>query len=155
MFKGDGSTSAGWPAMSDWVTWDVLWNANKPIFSISCTQFKVPNNSDQENSDMEAAIKKLSASSGVDPRMILAIIMQESRGCVRVWSTAYSVVNPGLMQSANGKGSCNTGTSAGGGTVSNPCSSSQIEQMITDGTTGTGTGVSLKDLGATGSDVSA
>ena len=57
------------------------------------------------------------------------------------------------MQSANGKGSCNTGTSAGGGTVSNPCPSSQIEQMITDGTTGTGTGVSLKDLGATGSDV--
>ena len=44
---------------------------------------------------------------GVDHRFILAVIMQESGGCVRAPTTNYGVRNPGLMQDHNGSGTCN------------------------------------------------
>lgn len=56
---------------------------------------------------MHSAILDISAVSGIDARVILAVILQESTGCVRVITTAYSHDNPGLMQSFNGTGSCN------------------------------------------------
>jgi hypothetical protein len=64
---------------------------------------------------------------------ILAIIMQESKGCVRAPTTVWSHANPGLMQSAQGTGSCNPD-----GNPVSPCSSSEIRQMIHDGTNGDG-----------------
>ncbi len=65
-------------------------------------------------------------------------MMQESKGCVRAPTTNYGVTNPGLMQSHDGAGSCNNGA------VQNPCPSSEITQMITDGATGTAAGDGLK-----------
>ena len=106
----------------------------------SCTQFGAADNSASEISDIQSAIQSVGSSSGVDPRFILAIVMQESNGCVRAPTTNYGVINPGLMQSHDGSGSCNDGS------VLDPCPQSQITQMIEDGTEGTSSGVGLKQL---------
>lgn len=65
--------------------------------------------------------------------------MEESRGCVRVGATSLAVVNPGLMQSYEGKGSCAT-------PLQNPCPYSEIKQMIMDGTAPNPAGEDLQDL---------
>ncbi|KAI5200526.1 hypothetical protein E4T39_05678 [Aureobasidium subglaciale] len=139
MYTGDGSTSAGWPAQSAWMDFDSMFTANIPIMQQSCANNGWgANNSPTEISDIKAAIKKVSASSGVDARFILAIVMQESNGCVRVVTTSWSVQNPGLMQDHAGNGTCNSG-----GVIQDPCPSAEIEQMIIDGTTGTTSGDGL------------
>ena len=101
----------------------------------SCAQWSAADDSDQEISDIKSAIQSVASQSGVDERFILAIMMQESNGCVRVPTTDNGVRNPGLMQSHNGQGTCD-GT--------NPCPASEITQMITDGTEGTPSGDGLK-----------
>lgn len=144
MHYGNGSPNEGWPTESNFATFAALWAANEPVMSQSCSQFGQANNSPQENSDLKNAILSIAQSSGVDERFILAIVMQESKGCVRVWSTANSVTNPGLMQTHEGTGTCNTGTYSTTGQVSNPCPASSITQMIKDGVEGTATGAGLK-----------
>jgi hypothetical protein len=106
--------------------------------SASCTQFGVADNTDAEISEISTAIQSVGASTGIDPRFILAIMMQESNGCVRAPTTNYGVRNPGLMQSHNGAGTCNDAT------VQNPCPASEVTQMITDGAAGTSSGDGLK-----------
>ncbi|CAG8957917.1 hypothetical protein HYFRA_00000259 [Hymenoscyphus fraxineus] len=138
-FKGDGSVAQGWPAKSKWITFEDMWARQKPIMAKSCSSQNHADNSEAEMSQMKAAILAESASSGVDARFILATIMEESTGCVRVKSTFApdgSVFNPGLMQDHNGEGTCfNTPA---------PCPESQIKQMIKDGTSGTASGDGLK-----------
>ncbi|EMC91759.1 hypothetical protein BAUCODRAFT_49760, partial [Baudoinia panamericana UAMH 10762] len=138
LYLGDGTTAQGWPSMSAWTNFESMWTANLPIISISCTQFGEPNNSDQESADVKSAIQSVSSASGVDERFILAVVMQESKGCVRAPTTNWGVRNPGLMQDHDGSGTCNDA-----GTVQNPCPSSEITQMITDGTEGTAAGDGL------------
>ncbi|KAK5687731.1 hypothetical protein LTS10_001871 [Elasticomyces elasticus] len=146
IYTGDGSTGAGWPAMSDWVsTFDELFEINKPTMRSSCTRYGQPNNSDDEIDHLKSAIWSISQSSGIGPRFILAIVMQESFGCVRVWGTVGAVVNPGLMQSHSGQGSCNTGIGQAG-TTSNPCNLDQVTLMIKDGVAGTESGDGLQQL---------
>jgi hypothetical protein len=70
----------------------------------SCTQFQVENNSEDEIKDLKASIQEVAESTGIDSRFIMAIMMQESNGCVRAPTTAYSHANPGLMQSNQGNG---------------------------------------------------
>jgi hypothetical protein len=145
VYSGDGSTSAGWPSESQWVSFDSMWSANVPIMQKSCTNLgDYPNSSAQEISEIKSAISAQAAASGVDARFILAIMMQESKGCVRVKTTAWGHANPGLMQSNQGKGSCNP-SSTGDAPVT-PCPASEITQMITDGTSGTASGDGLKQL---------
>ena len=67
----------------------------------------------------------------MDPRFVLAIVVQESKGCVRAPTTTGSHSNPGLMQSDQGMGSCNTND-----TMQDPCPQSEIHQMILDGVAG-------------------
>ena len=95
---------------------------------------------------MKQSIRDIAASTGIDARFVLAIILQESTGCVRVITTAYSHANPGLMQSFNGTGSCNGNNPTAGttGTVLTPCPKSEIYQQILDGTNGTIWGPGLK-----------
>jgi hypothetical protein len=122
-----------------------MWSANVPIMQKSCTNLGgFPNTSDKEIADIKSAVKAQAAASGVDPRFVLAIMMQESKGCVRVKTTAWDHDNPGLMQSNQGKGSCNP--SSTGAAPMTPCPASQITQMITDGTSGTATGDGLKQI---------
>ncbi|KAI4724631.1 hypothetical protein E4T49_07646 [Aureobasidium sp. EXF-10728] len=139
MYTGNGTVAAGWPSVSQWMTFDAMFTANIPIMQQSCANNGWgANNSPDEIADIKASIQKVSASSGVDPRFILAIVMQESNGCVRVVTTSWSVANPGLMQDHAGSGTCNSG-----GVIQNPCPASEIEQMIVDGTTGTASGDGL------------
>ncbi|KAH8700984.1 hypothetical protein BGW36DRAFT_425783 [Talaromyces proteolyticus] len=141
VFGGNGEVSDGWPAINDWISsFDEMFSNNKEVLSSSCAQWNVPNNSDDEISALSDSIQSVAKSTGVDARFILAIVMQESNGCVRAPTTNYGVINPGLMQSHDGTGSCNNGG------VLSPCPSSQITQMITDGTAGTSSGDGLKQL---------
>ena len=94
-------------------------------------------NSADEIAAINTAIEQVAAATAVDHRFILAIMMQESKGCVRVPTTDNGVVNPGLMQDHDGAGTC-----AG----VEPCPASEITQMITDGTAGTSAGPGLATL---------
>ncbi|KAK5999434.1 hypothetical protein QM012_005435 [Aureobasidium pullulans] len=139
MYTGNGTVAAGWPAQSQWMSFDDMFTANIPIMEQSCANNGWgANDSPDEIADIKSSILKVSAASGVDPRFILAIIMQESNGCVRVITTSWSVQNPGLMQDHAGSGTCNSG-----GVIQNPCPASEIEQMIVDGTEGTSSGDGL------------
>lgn len=124
-----------------------MWSSNLAhVISKSCSTFGQINNSDQESADLKTAIQSVAKSSGVDERFILAIVMQESGGCVRAPTTNYGVVNPGLMQSHDGAHSCYN---------KSPCPSTEIVGMIQDGTTGTSSGQGLQQiLASAGSGVS-
>lgn len=138
LYLGDGTTADGWPSKSKWTNFESMWSNNMALISISCTEFGEANNSDKESDELKSAIQSVASSSGVDERFILAVVMQESKGCVRAPTTNYGVTNPGLMQSHDGAGSCNNDG------VQDPCPSSEIKQMIKDGTTGTSSGDGLK-----------
>ncbi|CAG8974091.1 hypothetical protein HYALB_00011613 [Hymenoscyphus albidus] len=136
-FKGDGSAKAGWPTDSKWVTFDKMWSTNKPKIGCPAGTTK---NSAAETDNIKAGIQSVAKSSGVDQRFILAVIMQESHGCLRVGATASpgaGVNNPGIMQSHNGQHNC---------PASGACGKDIITGMIADGTTGTKDGSGLKQL---------
>ena len=141
-YKGDGSTNAGWPSQNEWLSFDNMWEANQEILKSSCSSaFSQIDNSDQELDDIKSSIEDVSSSTGVDKTFVLAIMLQESNGCVRVQTTSYSHANPGLFQSHEGSGSCNDGSN-----VQTPCPKTQIHQMIEDGVAGTSAGDGLKQL---------
>jgi hypothetical protein len=95
---------------------------------VGCGQYGVADDSSDEIDDIKTAIEAVAAETFVDHRFILAVIMQESTGCVRAPSSIGSVTNPGLMQDHDGSSTCNSG-----GTVQNPCPESEIEGMISEG----------------------
>ncbi|KAJ5556714.1 hypothetical protein N7494_000629 [Penicillium frequentans] len=139
---GNGMVADGWPGLDQWVqSLEAMFENNKAIMSASCSQWGLPNNSDDETNSIKDAILQVEQSSGVDARFILSIVMQESKGCVRVQTTDNGVINPGLMQSHGGSGSCNRD-----GNIRNPCPENEIHQMIMDGVEGTSTGPGLKQL---------
>lgn len=82
----------------------------------------------------------------MDHRFILAVMMQESGGCVRVYTTRGQNENPGLMQDHTGSHSCNRGTKGETWGLINPCPDDQISGMIRDGVGGTTTGDGLAGL---------
>lgn len=136
MYNGNGTPSQGWPMTSAWGTWDELWRVNEPLMRQSCGwNGWGADNSQTEINNIRNAIVQVSGETGVERRYILAIVMQESKGCVRAPVTNNGVRNPGLMQSHNGSGNC-----AG----VNPCPNNQIVQMIRDGTAGTPHGDGLR-----------
>jgi hypothetical protein len=137
-FSGNGHPSQGWPDFAQWGSFDELWNQNAPVMAQSCGwNGWGADNSPEEIANIRSAITQVSGESGVDARFILAVVMQESVGCVRAPTTYNGVVNPGLMQSHNGVGTC-----AG----VNPCPASTILQMIRDGTSGTPNGDGLTQV---------
>ncbi|EME86323.1 uncharacterized protein MYCFIDRAFT_101380, partial [Pseudocercospora fijiensis CIRAD86] len=138
-YLGTGKPDEGWPTEDSWLSLDQLFEVNQNLMSTSCKQWNVADNSAAEISDLKSSIETVAQSSGVDARFILAIMLQESNGCVRAPTTSYSVTNPGLMQSYQGIGTCNPGTAVAPQPV-NPCPASDITQMIQDGTDGTGEG---------------
>ncbi|OAA64900.1 hypothetical protein ISF_04310 [Cordyceps fumosorosea ARSEF 2679] len=138
VFLGTGAASSGWPEEDQWASFDSLWAANEAnVLPIGCGAFGQANDSPQEIADIKAAILSVAASSGVDSRFILAIVMQESNGCVRVPTTNGGVRNPGLMQSHDGSHTCDG---------VNPCPKETILGMIQDGVEGTPAGDGLKQL---------
>ncbi|TVY19348.1 hypothetical protein LARI1_G003573 [Lachnellula arida] len=126
--SGDGSVAAGWPATSDWLAFDDLWTANVATIGASCTGGI--QNSAAETANIKTGILSAASAYNVDSRYILATIMQESHGCVRVGTTALGNANPGLMQDHDGDYNC-VGVAAGA------CTATEISGMINDGTGGT------------------
>ena len=111
---------------------------------VSCQQWDVANDSDEELACLKKSIIHVAKITGIDARFILAIMMQESKGCVRVYTTAGSHPNPGLLQSYNGNGTCNPNSGPLNvpgvpyvGPILTPCPASNIYQMILEGTNGT------------------
>ncbi|KIW18037.1 hypothetical protein PV08_02324 [Exophiala spinifera] len=127
-YSGDGSVEAGWPPMSQWLSYDALLHNVKPYIGQNCIN-NVPGNTPDETTQVLDSIITIANETDVDPRFILAVVMQESNGCVRVATTAVSNANPGLMQSYEGKASCDMN-----GVPVSPCPQASIYQMIVDGT---------------------
>lgn len=106
----------------------------------SCKQYGQPNNSGPEIGDIYNSIQTVAQETLLDHRFILAVMIQESGGCVRAPTSNYGVRNPGLMQDHNGSGTCNSDITK---KVLNPCPTAQILQMIREGAAGTASGDGL------------
>ncbi|KJX93021.1 muramidase like protein [Zymoseptoria brevis] len=115
----------------------IMFDNYKATMFTSCSQWSVPKNSGEEVGDIWNAIQQVSGETGVDHRFILAIVMQESGGCVRVPGTDNGVRNPGLLQDHDGAATCNENG------VTTPCSQETITQMIRVGVAGTAAGDGL------------
>ncbi|KAF2665286.1 hypothetical protein BT63DRAFT_60689 [Microthyrium microscopicum] len=130
-----------WPVANEWWdTFDDMFKGNIEVIRNGCSQFHVPNNSDQEIATIFTATGDIGREVGMDPRFILAIMLEESNACVRAPTTNNGVRNPGVMQSHNGAGTCNDGH------VQSPCPKDAIYQMIRDGVQGTAYGDGLRQL---------
>ena len=129
LYSGDGSLAAGWPTEEQWVSFENMFNNSKPVMFSSCkdNSYDGVNDSGPEVGAIYDAIQDIAAQTKVDHRFILAIIMQESGGCVRVPTSANGVVNPGLMQSHNGAGTCKPNENQPG---QNPCPTSTVSSRI-------------------------
>lgn len=80
---------------------------------------------------VQRAIQQVSNETDVDARFILAVMIQESWGCVRAPTTNGGVRNPGLMQDHNGSATCNSDIAPYA--VQVPCPRDTITQMIREG----------------------
>ena len=130
LLHGDGSS---WPGETSWLSFEDMWNKNQAIVGTNCMGNVAPNNP-AETEQIRTAIGEYALKSNLPLQYILAVILQESKGCVRVETTIWSHPNPGLMQSDQGTGTC-AGVS--------PCPASMILQMVHDGTMGTDLGWGL------------
>jgi hypothetical protein len=133
--SGSPSTTCKSPQMFSLLMSLHRWAGNQALMNTSCTQYHQPNNSKDEINDIRTAAVVIAILSGVDERFILATILQESGGCVRAPTSNNGVINPGLMQTHNGSGTCEN---------LSPCPMSMIKLMVTDGTVGTNFGDGLK-----------
>jgi len=102
-YSGPAST---FPPVSSWLTFDRLWDRNKAV----CEK-----NPDGKALIIHDDILRVAKETGVDARIILTVILQES-------TCSLSVPKPGLMQSHSGVGYTDDAS---------------ILQMIRDGTAGT------------------
>ena len=116
------------------------FNNNKKAMFGSCQQYKVPNDDGPEVGAIYDAIQQVAKETKVDHRFILATIMQESGGCVRVPTSNYGVRNPGLMQDHDGDATCNSDITH---KVQYPCPNGVILEMVREGTAGTKSGDGL------------
>lgn len=116
--------ASSYPDPSQWASYAALWAQNAALMSY--------NDSPSEIALIASSITLVSAESGIDPRVILCIIMQESGGNLRVGNTFNGVNNTGIMQAFDGASF----------DPADPATS--ILQMIRDGTEGTARGPGLK-----------
>ncbi|KAL7940174.1 hypothetical protein V8C42DRAFT_338325 [Trichoderma barbatum] len=140
LYLGNGSTAAGWPSKDKWVSFEDMFNNYKLQMYVACQylNWRLPNNDIAEVDAIWDGIQIAADSTGVDHRLILAIIMQESHGCVRVNTTDLGVRNPGIMQNHNGRAYCNDNKK-----LTTPCPAKTIHEMIREGTAGTTSGDGL------------
>ncbi|MCJ1424643.1 hypothetical protein MMC29_002531 [Sticta canariensis] len=143
-YCGPGGSS---PPKSQWCSFEDMFNKNKPIMFSSCGQYNQPDDSGPEIGAIYDSIQQIATETKIDHRFILAVIMQESGGCVRVPTSNVQVPtpnggvrNPGLMQDHDGDGTCNSDITH---QVQNPCPTGVITQMIREGSAGTSSGDGL------------
>lgn len=109
----------------------VLRALNLGTLQQSCTQYagSPDNNSETENEQIKSALETVAGETGLDKRYLLALLMQESKGCVRAPTTNYGENNPGLFQSFNGQATCNPDNV----NFKTPCPESEILAMVREG----------------------
>ncbi|KAI9720843.1 MAG: hypothetical protein M1812_002682 [Candelaria pacifica] len=132
VYKYYKGPAKNFPDNKNWVSFENMFNNYKPVMKKGCGNNNWgPEDTDAQINDIHDAIQTVAKDSLVDHRFILAVVMQESLGCVHVPTTNNGVKNPGLMQSHNGADY-------------NPNNSkASIVQMIRDGTQGTNSGDGL------------
>ncbi|KAK2614150.1 hypothetical protein N8I77_001002 [Diaporthe amygdali] len=90
--------SSNFPGPDKWVSWETMAAHNAEVMNTT-------GNSAQETQWVLDAVNTVAGEVGMDPRCILAVIMQESHGKVRVNSTTSpgaGINNTGIMQAHNG-----------------------------------------------------
>lgn len=90
--------SGNFPGPDKWISWEAMAEHNAQVMNTT-------GNSAQETQWVLDAVVTVSGELGIDRRCILAVIMQESHGKVRVNSTTSpgaGVNNTGIMQAHNG-----------------------------------------------------
>jgi hypothetical protein len=105
--------ASDFPPSSLWVSFRFLWSLNRSVCELN------PEGTPQL---INNAIRQVASDSGVDARVIFAVVLQESTCLLSAVTPANYVGNSGLMQSHNGVGYTNKAS---------------IMQMIKDGTEGT------------------
>ncbi|KAK6333656.1 hypothetical protein TWF730_003840 [Orbilia blumenaviensis] len=127
--------SENFPNPNNWMSFEAMFKANIPLMKQSCGWNSWgPDNTDRQIGFIKTYIQQVARASRVDQRAILAVVMQESSGCLRAPTTSNGVRNPGLMQSHNG-------------VAFDPARPvTTIKQMIIDGTMGTADGDGLAQL---------
>ncbi|KAN0096592.1 hypothetical protein V8E51_015397 [Hyaloscypha variabilis] len=123
-FVNYSGPAASFPDPSQWASYASLWQQNSSLMTYNDTASEI--------ALIGSAITTVSQESGIDARVILCIIMQESGGNVNVGNTNNGVNNTGIMQAFNGV-SFNPSDPAG-----------SILQMVRDGTEGTASGPGFK-----------
>jgi LysM repeat protein len=120
--------ASNFPDRGKWMKFSLMWQQNIPTMKVSDTDSKIQ--------FIHDSILSVATESGIDKRVILAVIMQESQGNVHVATTTSpgGIRNPGLMQSHNGV------------EFSESDPQGSILQMIKDGTEGTSFGDGLVQL---------
>lgn len=145
-----------YPPQTAWVNFNDMYTANAPLMTSGCPG--VTGNTEAQSQAVHDAILQVSEKASVDPRLTLAVVMQEvrvlvlesfcrehpltstqSKGCVNVGTTANGVTNPGIMQT-------HAGTSFVGNSASAEEQTASITQMVRDGVQGTSTGDGLVQL---------
>ena len=71
-----GGPASNFPNSSEWASWDELWKENERLMKL--------HDSASETALIKKSIETVAKESGVDRRVILCIIVQESGGNVRV-----------------------------------------------------------------------
>ncbi len=105
--------ASDFPTLTLWVPFRLLWSLNKSVCELN------PGETPQLIND---AIRYVASESGVDARVIFAVVLQESTCLLSTATSKNGAGNSGLMQSHNGVGYSSTAS---------------ILQMIKDGTEGT------------------
>ncbi|KAL3471491.1 pectate lyase superfamily protein-domain-containing protein [Aspergillus californicus] len=120
-----GGPAANFPPFDDWMGFTEMFELNQET-SMALVE------SGPIQGYIWNAIVAVSADAKVDPRLVLAVVMQESSGNVYVGCTNNGVENCGLMQAFTGSVSFDENDPEG-----------SITQMIVDGTQGTAAGGGL------------
>jgi DhnA family fructose-bisphosphate aldolase class Ia len=89
-YHGNGSPEAGWPTKDKWISFGEMWANNAATMAEACKNPGLtvsggkPGNSPHEMEVLRQAILEKAAAGSVDPRVVLAVVLEESGGCVRV-----------------------------------------------------------------------
>ncbi|KAI9733614.1 MAG: hypothetical protein M1834_003216 [Cirrosporium novae-zelandiae] len=133
----------GWenfPNSSSWISFDAMFHHAIRAMRNSCTNLGQSatdtGDSNEQIEQIRGAIQLISGISHVDYRFILAIILQESIGCVNVINTDNGVRNTGIMQAHDG-------AVFAGNSATPYAQQASIIQMVMDGTQGTLSGDGL------------
>lgn len=85
-YLGSGAPSDCWPLKDQWVSFENMFSCNEQVISSSCPD-PGADGSEDEVEDSYDGIQQVSLETSIDQRFILAVIMEESLGCIRVHPT--------------------------------------------------------------------